>query len=64
MDDVLERYLAEIRTDERMEAVTVFANQVKNLVAKFHVTEDEAFKILYIPDKYHKGIISVLHNAK
>lgn len=47
-----------------MEAVAVFANQVKNLIAKSHIIEKDAFKILCIPDKYHGDILNILDNAK
>lgn len=62
--DVMDEYQARIHAEERMEAVTVFANQVKNLIAKSHVTEKDAFKILCIPNKYHEDILGVLHKEK
>ena len=62
--DVMDEYQARIHAEERMEAVMVFANQVKNLIAKSHVTEKDAFKILCIPDKYHEDILNVLDKAK
>lgn len=60
----MHEYQARIHAKERMEAVTVFANQVKNLIAKSHVTEKDAFKILCILDKYHGDILGVLHKEK
>lgn len=60
----MDEYQARIHAEERMEAVMVFANQVKNLIAKSHVTEKDAFKILCIPDKYHEDILNVLDKAK
>lgn len=64
MDDIMERYLTEIRAETHAKRVAEFAEVIKNAGQEFNVNVEEAISRLKIPVEFREEIMNLLSQNK